>query len=217
MRFSNRSDAGRELADMLKKEDLPPIDLVLGLPRGGVIVAAEVARQLDTALDVVLVRKVGLPGHEELAIGAVAEDMEPIFNSELLHIYNVKKKQLTSLVDLQKEEIFRRQKLYAPYRLGAELKGKSILLVDDGIATGATVRAAIQYLRQKQIHWLAVAVPVAAAETIDSLTPHLDGMFCLFNPLFLDGVGQWYDSFEQITDQQVILTLKDFGVLQKAQ
>lgn len=208
MQFANRLEAGRQLAQMLAHEPQSHFDIILGLPRGGVIVAAEVATQFLCPLDVILVRKLGLPFHEELAIGAIDENCRPVLNDDLIRIYDLKTRQLNELISEQCREIHRRKDAYAAYRTSQDLANKSVLLVDDGIATGATLRASIAYVRTQKPKWLAAAVPVAAADTIDSIETLLDQLYCLYTPVFLDGVGQWYDEFSQVSDAEVIETLK---------
>lgn len=150
MIFRNRQDAGLKLAIWLKEKSLPPIDIVLGLPRGGVLVANEVAKGLGVSFDVVLVRKLGLPGHEELAMGAIGEDFTAVLNDDIISFYDVTQSQIDHEIRVQSQEILRRKKLYGVWRPNINLTAKSVLLVDDGLATGASMRAAIASLRQKK-------------------------------------------------------------------
>lgn len=203
MIFRNRQDAGLKLAIWLKEKSLPPIDIVLGLPRGGVLVANEVAKGLGVSFDVVLVRKLGLPGHEELAMGAIGEDFTAVLNDDIISFYDVTQSQIDHEIRVQSQEILRRKKLYGVWRPNINLTAKSVLLVDDGLATGASMRAAIASLRQKKVGWLGCSVPVGAADSCRLIEAMVDGFYCYQMPLFFSGVGQWYEDFRQTTDDDV--------------
>ena len=209
MIFKNRQDAGIKLAHWLLGKALPPIDIVLGLPRGGVLVAVEVAKILRVSFDLVLVRKLGLAGHSELAMGAIGEDFKAVLNDDIISFYNVSQSQIDHEIRVQSQEIARRKKLYEAVRPGLHVTGKSVLLVDDGLATGASMRAAITTLRQKKVGWLGCAVPVGAADSCRLIEGIVDGFYCYQMPIFFSGVGQWYQDFRQTTDAEVTAIMKD--------
>jgi len=207
MRLSDRTDAGRRLASRLEgyagAEDL----VVLGLPRGGVPVADAVAEQLGAPLDAFVVRKVGVPGHEELAMGAVASGGVTVRNEEVLDRLGLPDDVFEQSAEVQRREVKRREELYGQGQAVPELQGRSVILVDDGLATGASMRAAIEAVRKTEPRKLVVAVPVAARVTADEFRQMLDGpgeeFVCLHEPEALDGVGRWYDDFRQIEDEEV--------------
>ena len=200
-RFRDRAEAGRllaaELGDFAHRSDV----IVLGLPRGGVPVAFEVARALDVALDVLIVRKLGLPGHEELAVGALASGGIRVLNPEELRF--VSDDQIEDITRRERLELERREKLYRDGRPVPSLNGQTVILVDDGAATGATMRAAISAVRAQQPARLVVAVPTAPPETCAALASGVDELICLVAPELFFGVGQWYDDFSPCSDDAV--------------
>lgn len=201
MRFQDRADAGRVLAARLAHlRDADPV--VVGLPRGGVPVAAEIADALHADLDVVLVRKIGAPHREELAVGAVGEDGVTVRNETLLHDLGFTWADLAEQVNHERDEIRRRA---AMLRSGPrpELRDRTVILVDDGIATGATVVAALRVLRHLGAARIILAVPVAPPDAIRALTPLADEVVCPATPTHFCAVGQWYDDFTQVSDNQV--------------
>jgi putative phosphoribosyl transferase len=199
--FLDRRDAGRRLAQRLAQyRDTKPV--VLGLPRGGVPVADEVARALDATLDVMVVRKLGAPGNPEFAIGAIAPG---VTHFERTHIdaLNVPKEFVQHAVAREQEELRRREKLFRGGRPAAEVGGKTVILVDDGLATGATVKAAIKSLRAMGPGRIVLAVPIGAPDTVEQLRPLVDELVCLETPAFFRAVGQGYVDFSPTSDRDV--------------
>lgn len=177
--------------------------LVLGLPRGGVPVAYEVARELDAPLDVFLVRKLGVPGHEELAMGAIASGGTRVLNERVLALTTIPDEIIARVAAEEQRELERRERAYRGDRPTLDVRGATVILVDDGLATGSTMRAAAAALRQQQPDQLVVAVPVAAAETCNEFRSEVDEMICIMTPEPFHGVGMWYDDFSQTTDDEV--------------
>ncbi len=201
MRFRDRADAGRALAARLGH--LRAADpIVVGLPRGGVPVAAEVAAALGAQLDVVLVRKIGAPGREELAVGAIGEDGVTVRNDAVLRELGLSWDDLADQIERERAEIRRRA---AVLRTGdrPELRGRTVILVDDGIATGATVVAALRVLRDLGATHVVLAVPVAPPDSLAALAPLADEVVCPVTPRRFAAVGQWYDDFTQVPDDRV--------------
>jgi putative phosphoribosyl transferase len=180
-----------------------PDVLVLALPRGGVPVAFEVAQALGAVLDVFLVRKLGLPGHEEFAIGAIASGGVTVLNEETLRDYGVSRAQVEAVVDAEQRELERRERQYRGNRAFPDLTGRTVILIDDGLATGSTMRAAVAALRQERPARVIVAVPTAPPETCDELRTIVDEMVCLVTPEPFYAVGLWYEDFSQTTDEEV--------------
>jgi putative phosphoribosyl transferase len=203
--FRDRADAGRRLADALAhlRGDAP---LVLALPRGGVPVGFEVAKGLDAPLDVLLVRKIGVPGHEELALGAVVDGADPqvVVNENVMLMASPPPGYLEQAKKRGLEEIERRRRAYRGERPPVALKDRVVIIVDDGIATGATVRAALRGIRQAGPARLVLAVPVAPADTVDELRRECDEVICLETPEPFYAVGIHYGDFGQTTDEEVI-------------
>ena len=208
--FSDRADAGRRLAARLLrfKAEHP---VVLALPRGGVAVGIEIARALGAPLDVVLVRKIGAPMQPELAIAAVAEGEPPelVVNRDIMEMLGVPERHLMELRDRQLEEIERRRALYVGGRPRAAIAKKTAIVVDDGIATGATVRAALLAVRRAGPSRLVLAVPVAPADTIAELRRDVDVIECLETPADLVAIGMFYEDFRQVTDDEVTAMLAE--------
>jgi putative phosphoribosyl transferase len=202
-RFRDRRDAGRYVAEQLAEYAYHPNVLVLALPRGGVPVGYEVARALDAPLDVFLVRKLGVPGHEELAMGAIASGGVQVLNDEVLRTTNVPDAVIERVARREAGELERREREYRGDRPAPDVRGKTVILVDDGLATGSTMRAAAAALRQQLPARLIVAVPVAAAETCDDLRAEVDSVVCAITPEPFYAVGLWYDEFEQTSDEEV--------------
>lgn len=208
MGFADRTQAGRNLARALGRfADEHPI--VLALPRGGVPVAYEVARALDAPLDVLLVRKIGVPGHEELALGAVVEGVHPVVvvNDVVAKLAQVPAGYFEQECDRQFEEIERRRERYCGGRPPLDVEGRAVLVVDDGIATGATARAALRGLRQAGARRLVLAIPVAPGEALDALRHECDELVCLETPEPFVAVGLHYDHFDQTSDEEVVRLL----------
>lgn len=203
--FKNRKDAGRKLAArLLQYKDEHPV--VLALPRGGVPVAYEVAMALKAPLDVVVVRKLGAPGQPELGIGAVVGGDHPqsVLNEEVLRALDVSDDYLNREAELELQEIRRRQELYRGGCAPEPIEGRTAIVIDDGIATGGSVRAALRGVRRFQPKRLVLAVPVAPPETVESLQPEVDELVCLSTPFFFHAVGQFYEDFSQTSDEEVV-------------
>jgi predicted phosphoribosyltransferase len=202
-RFRDRHDAGRQLAEKLRKYSNARDVLVLALPRGGVPVAYEVARALGAPLDVFLVRKLGLPGHEELAMGAVARGGVQVLNDEIVHGLNIPNHVIEAVAARERQELSRREHLYRNGRPTADVLGRLVILVDDGLATGASMRAAVLALKQQQAGSIIVAVPTASPDICEALKAHADEVISVITPEPFLAVGHWYDDFTQTTDEEV--------------
>jgi predicted phosphoribosyltransferase len=187
--------------------DRPEV-LVLALPRGGVPVAFEVARVLKAPLEVFLVRKLGVPGHEELAMGAVATGGARVLNQEVVDALRIPQHVIDEVAAEQLGELDRRERLYRGGRPPPDIRGRTVILVDDGLATGATMRAAIQALRQQQPARIVAAVPTASPDTREALRPEADEIICTMTPKPFFAVGHWYDDFSQTTDDEVRILLR---------
>lgn len=202
--FRDRRDAGAALGKALLKRRDWQDPVVLALPRGGVPVGAEVARELEAPLDVLVVRKIGHPGHEEFAIGAMASGGVMVMNtgSDAL-LRNVPKTEIDRIIERERLELHRREALYRGDRAAVPVHGREVILVDDGLATGATMRAAVQAVRQLQPSHVAVAVPVGARESCDALEAVADDVVCIRTPEPFHAVGSWYSDFPQTSDDEV--------------
>ena len=201
--FRDRYDAGRRLAAALAGYAHRPDVLVLALPRGGVPVAFEVARTLDAPLDVFLVRKLGLPGQEELAMGAIATGGVRVLNEEVVNGLRIPASVIDGVTRREQEELTRRERLYRDDRPPPEVRGRTVILIDDGLATGATMRAAAAALRRQQPARLVVAVPVGAPTTCEEFRDEADEVVCAMTPEPFLAVGFWYDDFSPTTDSEV--------------
>jgi predicted phosphoribosyltransferase len=211
MDFRDRSDAGRRLAKALSSyKDRHPV--VLALPRGGVPVAAEVAAVLDAPLDLILVRKIGVPTQPELAMGAIVDGTAPIVvrNEEVIELSGTTSDEFDAACASELEEIERRRQLYIGDRARAEITGQVVIVIDDGIATGATTRAALQAIRNRKPKELVLAVPVAPPDTITKLRGEVDALICLETPELFGAIGYFYRDFRQVSDQEVVAILKRF-------
>ena len=207
MLFRDRVDAGRQLARAaIRYRGQSPI--VLGLPRGGVPVAYEVARALDAPLDVWVVRKVGAPGHEELGLGAVAEGGEAYLDREIMAAVGASDEEVGAIVDRKAAEVDERVRMFRGDRPAPELEGRTVIVVDDGIATGGTVRAALRAIRQHGPARLVLAVPVAAGRTLQSLRTEADEVLCLDVDPYLSSIGEYYVDFGQTSDDEVLALLE---------
>jgi putative phosphoribosyl transferase len=201
--FRNRREAGRVLARRLQRYPQSPGPLVLALPRGGVPVAYEVAQALRAPLDVFLVRKLGVPGAEELAMGALASGGVRVLNQPVIEQLKLPWRAIEQVTAREQAELQRREHAYRNHRPPPDVKNKTVILVDDGLATGASMRAAVQALKQMGPARLVVAVPVAAAETCAALRVVADEVICAFTPKDFEGVGKWYEDFSPTTDDEV--------------
>jgi len=201
--FSNRAEAGRQLAEKLEKYAGRDDVIVLGLPRGGVPVAYEVAKRLRAPLDVFIVRKLGVPGFEELAAGAIASGGVRVLNEDVVRAIPYASEAIEAVTARETAELQRRERIYREGRSAPELRDKLVILVDDGLATGATMRAAVKALRQHGALKIAVAVPVGPPDTCEELAREADEAICLSAPPFFQAVGQYYEDFSQTGDDDV--------------
>ncbi|HSE36349.1 MAG TPA: phosphoribosyltransferase [Blastocatellia bacterium] len=202
-RFVDRSDAGKFLAAKLTQYAGRADATVLALPRGGVPVAFEIARALSAPLDVFLVRKLGVPGHEELAMGAIASGGVTVVNRDVVDYLGIPQSTFDTVARQELQELERREVLYRDERPPPAVKGRTVIIVDDGLATGSTMRAAIAALKKLEPGRIVVAVPVAPPSTVKDLEMEVDQVVCVFSPEPFDGVGRWYQDFSQTTDQEV--------------
>lgn len=207
MVFIDRTDAGRQLAALLLKEQTWRNPIVLGLPRGGVTVAYEVARALHAPLDVWVSRKIGTPGQPELGVGAVAEGGAVYLNRSLMRELGLEKEDLADAAEWEAREVTRRALRFRRNGPPPELRGRTVILVDDGIATGGTVRAAIRSLRELHPKELILAVPVAASQSLEELGSEVDEVVCVEATPMLWAIGQWYEDFNQVSDEEVLRLL----------
>lgn len=201
--FPNRAEAGRVLGQKLSKYAGREDVIVLGLPRGGVPVAYEVARALRVPLDVFIVRKLGVPGFEELAVGAIASGGVRVLNEEVANALPNRDQIIEAVTQRETAELERREREYRDGRPAPELAGKMVILIDDGLATGATMRAAVRALRQRGAARIVVAVPVGPPETCKEFEDEADEVVCASSPEFFQAVGQYYEDFSQTSDDEV--------------
>ena len=201
--FENRQAAGRQLAEKLEKYAGRDDVIVLGLPRGGVPVAYEVAKRLRAPLDVFIVRKLGVPGFEELAAGAIASGGVRVLNEDVTRAIPYAAEAIEAVTAKETTELGRREQIYREGRPAPDLQGRIALLVDDGLATGATMRAAVKALRQCGAAKIVVAVPVGPPDTCRELAEEADETICLSTPVFFQAVGQYYEDFSQTSDEDV--------------
>lgn len=209
--IADRTAAGRALADALQARYRDVNALVLALPRGGVPVAFEVARRLNAELDLMLVRKLGAPGQPELAAGAIASGGVRVLNQSVIDGLGIREADLARVASEEQRELERRDRLYRGDRPHPQVAGRKVILIDDGVATGATMRAAIAALRAQQPQEVVVAVPVAAEETVDVLSREADDVVCLATPSPFWAIGQWYRDFNQVSDDEVRRLLERAG------
>lgn len=207
IRFRDRAEAGRRLAEIIVGLGLSD-PVVLGLPRGGVPVAAEVVARVGGTLDVFVARKVGAPGHEELGIGAIAEGSDEVVLSAAAAATGIDRERIEALADRTGEELARRVRAYRGERRLPDIAGRDVVVVDDGLATGVTAEAALRALSSRGPRRLILAVPVAAQEALDRLGEIADHVVCVAAPAEFYAVGQWYDDFPQLTDEEVIELLR---------
>lgn len=203
-RFIDRTEAGRALAAVLTPRYAGRADvLVLGLPRGGVPVAYEIAIALDSPLDVFVVRKLGLPGHEEFGIGAIASGGVRIVDESVLRAYGVDQEMLGRITERERRELERRERSYRDDRPFPVVRDRTVILVDDGLATGSTMRAAVAALKVESPRAIVIAVPVGARETCQAMAQIVDDLVCLMTPEPFYAVGLWYENFDQTEDEEV--------------
>ena len=201
--FRNRIHAGRQLAQALPAELHGSDAIVLALPRGGVPVGFVVAKELELELDILLVRKLGLPGHEEFAMGALGSGGVRVLQPDVLRVFGVSHAKLDAICLREQQEIERRERQFRGQRPLPQLRGRTVILVDDGLATGSTMRAAIEVARASAPARIIVAVPVGAPDTCAALAPEVDQLVCLLRPPLFSAVGRWYQHFEQTSDDEV--------------
>jgi putative phosphoribosyl transferase len=201
--FPNRTVAGKQLAARLQSYADRPDVLVLGLPRGGVPVAYEIATALHAPLDICLVRKLGVPGHQELAMGAIASGGVRVLNESIINWLKISNQDIEEVAARELQELQRRNRAYRGDRPPSDIVDRTVILVDDGLATGSTMRAAIAVLKPQHPAKLIVAIPVAASETYNELKTEVDKVVCLMTPEPFYAIGLWYEDFSQTTDQEV--------------
>lgn len=207
--YADRRDAGRQLAEALEEYRNEPELLVLALPRGGVPVAFEVAAALEAELDLLIVRKLGAPGQPELAMGAIASGGVEVLNRDLMRDLGVDTDAMERIRRQERDELGRRERAYRETRDPPRIEGRCVIIVDDGLATGASMRAAVQAVRSAAPLRLVVAVPVASPDAIDDLASDADAVVCPLQPSLFNAVGRWYEDFTQTTDDEVRRLLAD--------
>ena len=208
MIYKDRKDAGLQLASILTKYKDREDVLVLALPRGGVVIGYEVAKALNCLLDIIIIRKIGFPGQTELAIGAVSETGAVVLNEDIISTYTVSKEYIEEEISRQKKEISRRITLYRSGKGIPPLDGKIIILVDDGVATGATIKAAISTLKKEKIVRLVAALPVSSKDAEEEIKKTVDEWVCPETPVDFAAVGNYYQDFTQVSDEEVVELLK---------
>jgi putative phosphoribosyl transferase len=210
MIFRNRAEAGRKLAKELGNYRAAD-PLILALPRGGVVVAAEIALALDAPLDLILVRKLGVPWQPEHAMGAVVDGARPyvVRNTDILAELDLPEEEFEDICERELDEIERRRRLYLKDRPRADIRGRTVIVVDDGIATGATTRAALRAVDRQAPRWLVLAAPVAPSSALHELKAEADDIVCLQSPEPFYAIGQFYDDFHQVSDSEVIGILSE--------
>ncbi|HEY9747559.1 MAG TPA: phosphoribosyltransferase [Allocoleopsis sp.] len=202
-RFQNRTEAGQVLASLLNQYRDRKDVLVLGLPRGGVPVAFEIASVLHAPLDIFLVRKLGVPGHEELAMGAIASGDVRVLNDDVVETQHISDLTIEQVAQNEQQELQRREHRYRGNRPTLSLSDQIVILVDDGLATGATMRAAVLAVQQLQPKEIVVAVPVGARQAYEQISPQVDSIICAVMPERFNSVGAWYEEFPQTSDREV--------------
>jgi len=209
--FQNRREAGRQLTELLP--EFSPNDglVILALPRGGVPVAAEIAKALGKPFDVLVVRKFGVPGNEEVAMGAIASGGVRVLSDDLIAALGVSPAQVAAVSRQESAELARREKLYRRDRSFPDIAGRTVMVVDDGMATGATMSAAVELLRQQKAARIVVAVPVAPPDTVERLQQEADEVITLISPDPFSSVGHWYADFSQTSDDEVLESLRNGG------
>lgn len=208
MIFQNRTEAGRELAERLTAYANRGDVIVLGIPRGGVVVAYEVAKELNAPLDVFILRKLGVPGHEESAFGAIASGGVRVLDRHVIRALGLSNLDIALVTAMERKELRRRELAYRDERPALLLRGCTVIVVDDGIATGASMHAGLTALRHLGPAHIVVAVPVAPPSACDLLKPEVDELVCVYAPVSFRGVGESYEDFSQVSDAEVIELLK---------
>lgn len=203
MRFKNRTLAGQELAQALSQHANQQDVILMALPRGGVPIGAEVAKALNLQLDVMLVRKLGVPGQEELAMGAITMDGPCVINAQILEHLHLSEQVVDQVLAKEQQELARRNHLYRADRPSPDFSGKTAIVIDDGLATGATMKAAVSAITKGGAARVVAAVPVGAEDVCEDLEPLVDEVVCLYRPYPFWSVGHWYENFEQVSDENV--------------
>lgn len=206
--FTDRAEAGRRLAERVRAFAVAD-PIVVALPRGGVPVGAELARSLRAPLDVIVVRKIGLPGHPELGVGAITEDGHVCFDDSTLARLRISREHLSAVVEAERLELARRLEVYRGARSAPRLSGRDVIVVDDGVATGGTARAVLRMVRRHRPARLVLAVPVASEAAVEALRPEADHLVALTVPENFHAVGEWYRDFEQLSDDRVTAVLAE--------
>jgi putative phosphoribosyl transferase len=201
--FKDRLDAGRKLAKKLSKYANRSDILILGLPRGGVPVAFEVAKELNVKMDVFVVRKLGVPGNEELAMGAIASDNIIVLNEDVVRSFQISKQVIDAVAARELRELERRERIFRGKRPKPNISGSTVILIDDGLATGATMSAAVSAVKTRNPTKIVIAVPTGAPDTCRSFEGKVDEIICVATPEPFYGVGAWYEDFSQTTDEEV--------------
>ena len=205
--FADRGEGGRRLAKALSPYRGKPNTIVIGLPRGGVVTAAAIAEDLDLPLDVLVVRKLGTPGQEELAMGAIGPGGIRVLNDDVIEALHIAPARIDAAARREQFELERRERLYRGDRRALDFAGKTVIVVDDGLATGSTMYAAISVIRRHKPARIVLAVPVAPIETCERFRPLVDELVCLEKPQPFQAVGYWYVDFAQVEDEEVVQTL----------
>lgn len=206
--YDNRKQAGQILAERLEPYRDKPDLMVLGLPRGGVPVAFEVAQWLHAPLDIFTVRKLGVPRHEELAMGAIAPGGLRVINDSVVEQLGISKDAIDEVAERELQELQRREEAYRKGREAPSIRGKTVILVDDGLATGSSMRAAVASVKEQRAGKVIIAVPVAAPETAEEFRQEVDELVCPLQPSFFQAVGLWYKNFGQTSDEEVVELLE---------
>ncbi|OEU44026.1 phosphoribosyl transferase [Methanosarcina sp. Ant1] len=201
--FNDRADAGKKLAKKLSEYANRSDVIILALPRGGVPVAFEVAKELNVKMDVFIVRKLGVPGNEELAMGAIASDNTRVLNEDVIRSFQIPQSVIDEVAVNELRELERRERLYRGNRPKPDISGSTVILIDDGLATGATMRAAAAAVKTKNPAKIVIAVPTAASDTCSAFENEVDKTICVATPEPFYGVGAWYEDFSQTTDKEV--------------
>jgi putative phosphoribosyl transferase len=201
--FNDRADAGKKLAKKLSEYANRSDVIILALPRGGVPVAFEVAKELNVKMDVFIVRKLGVPGNEELAMGAIASDNIRVLNEDVIRSFQIPQSVIDEVAVNELRELERRERLYRGNRPKPDISGSTVILIDDGLATGATMRAAAAAVKTKNPAKIVIAVPTAASDTCSAFENEVDKTICVATPEPFYGVGAWYEDFSQTTDKEV--------------
>jgi predicted phosphoribosyltransferase len=210
MKFENRVDAGNQLTEKLRNYKNSN-SIVLALPRGGVPVAYPIAKKLNLLLDLVVVRKLGLPHREEVAMGAIAPEGIVVKDEVLINSLGISDEQFQQVYEKEKKELKRRMRKYREGLGDLELEGKDVIVVDDGLATGRTMRAAIKYISSKNPAKITIAVPVCPSDLVNKFNKLVDELLCLYAQTFFTAVGNWYKEFGQTTDEEVLELLHDIN------